>query len=468
MAFALAHANKNLNARPHDENETPFSMGDGIAAEPPAPRRKKRPAAKMASRIAYNKPKPKKQSIGAWADFIFSKVVYWCNFLANLDYFNHFITFVILWASALVGIQTYPSMDGQPSLVAMDAAVLYIFTAECAVKLLACGYRPWEYVYYKGSVVFWNVFDFLVVVVCYLPLGAGMVTVIRLFRLLRVLKLVKALPELQVLVMGLLGSLSSIFYVALLLMLVFYLYGIICVSFFRDNDPVHFGTLETAFLTLFRMATFEDWTDVMYTELYGCDVYAYHFRQHWCTKPERAMGWAAAPFFVSFIVLSSLVVLNLFIGVIISNMNEARATLEKGDVQSTGAGESEFDQDAAIMRDLRDRMSGMSRAVAEMRDLMGDMQTEVERLESSARLRRNKYRNGEQSKTGWSRVMARYDNTARRIKEGLPLVSADENNKSTADDSVSGFTASTRNASLATMHDAERGLSTHTHGSRAP
>lgn len=237
-----------------------------------------------------------------------------------------------------VGIQTYPSMEGVAALLIMDQVVLYIFTAECVIKILATGSRPWEYVYYKGSLQFWNIFDFLVVLVCYLPLGASMVTVIRLFRLLRVLKLVKALPELQVLVMGLLGSLSSIFYVALLLMLVFYLYGIICVSFFRDNDPVHFGTLEIAFLTLFRMATFEDWTDVMYTELYGCDVYPYHFRTHWCTKPERAMSWVAAPFFVSFIVLSSLVVLNLFIGVIISNMNEARATLEKVSEPPTAPG----------------------------------------------------------------------------------------------------------------------------------
>jgi voltage-gated sodium channel len=78
--------------------------------------------------------------------------------------------------------------------------------------------------------------------------------------------------------MGLIGSLSSIFYVALLLLLVFYLYGIICVSFFRENDPVHFGNLETTFLTLFRMSTLEDWSDVMYTQLYGCDVYPYHFR----------------------------------------------------------------------------------------------------------------------------------------------------------------------------------------------
>ena len=45
------------------------------------------------------------------------------------------------------------------------------------------------------------------------------------------------------------------------------------------------------------------------------------------------MGWVAAPFFVSFIILSSLVVLNLFIGVIISNMNDARATLQKVTLQ---------------------------------------------------------------------------------------------------------------------------------------
>eukprot|EP00951_Prasinocladus_malaysianus_P022264 scaffold185992_cov44-Prasinocladus_malaysianus.AAC.2 len=236
------------------------------------------------------------------------------------------------------------------------------------------------------------------------------------------------MTDYQVLVMGLLGSLSSIFYVALLLMLVFYLYGIMCVSFFSENDPVHFGQLEVAFLTLFRMATFEDWTDVLYTELYGCDIYPYAFRQHWCTSPERAMGWVAAPFFISFIVLSSLVVLNLFIGVIISNMNEARATLTKvsakaiilensslnhfawtqglsimalnilyyahvGPVWAMSLGstvaddrdEDEFQQDASILRSMLKRMDDLSGTLAEARDSMMDMQSEVSKLESSAR-----------------------------------------------------------------------------------
>jgi len=248
--------------------------------------------------------------------------------LTSLHLFQNFITTVIMIAALLVGIQTYKSMEDNDTLATLDNIVLYIFTAEVVLKIIANGTRWWRY--FGDS---WNRFDFLVVFVCYLPLDASMVTVLRLFRLLRVLKLVKALPELQVLVQGLLSSLSSIVYVALLLMLVFYLYGVLCVSLFRDNDPVHFGSLETTFLTLFRMATFEDWTDVMYTQMFGCEVYPYHFREHWCTNPQP-QGWYPAPFFISFVVLSSFVVLNLFIGVITSNMQEARDA-QKEDQKAT-------------------------------------------------------------------------------------------------------------------------------------
>jgi len=386
---------------------------------------------RMMSRERLNKNVPR-----TWRkvpDFILSKIAFYCNVIVSSPYFNNSITVVILIASLQVGVQTYQSMEDNQVLNIIDDIILYIFTAECIIKLVACGNRPWEYVWYKGNFVFWNIFDFLVVVVCYLPLGAGMVTVIRLFRLLRVLKLVKALPELQVLVMGLLGSLSSIFYVALLLMLVFYLYGIMCVSFFRDNDPVHFGQLETAFLTLFRMSTFEDWTDVLYTQLYGCDVYPYHFRTELCTDPNRAMGWVAAPFFVSFIILSSLVVLNLFIGVIISNMNEARATLDQEAANEVHPeAEDEFQQDSAIMRAMIANMENLSSQVATVRDAMQEMQKEVTKLENSARVRKNKFRNGESSKTGFQRLMAEYSHTANRIKRGLGKVEPIESQSSTA------------------------------------
>lgn len=85
----------------------------------------------------------------------------------------------------------------------------------------------------------------------------------------------------QVLVMGLLSAFTSISYVGMLLILLFYLYGILCVTIMRDNDPVRWGSLEVAFVTLFEMATLEDWTDVMYTAMLGCNVYGFGFRQTW-------------------------------------------------------------------------------------------------------------------------------------------------------------------------------------------
>ena len=56
----------------------------------------------------------------------------------------------------------------------------------------------------------------------------------------------------------------------MLLFLIFYLFAIAGIMFFRDNDPWHFGNVGLALLTLFRMSTLEDWTDVMYINIYGC------------------------------------------------------------------------------------------------------------------------------------------------------------------------------------------------------
>jgi voltage-gated sodium channel len=344
--------------------------------------------------------------------------------------FNNVITFVIVVAAALVGVQTYPSMEyvagrdtnSAASEVwhALDQVVLYIFTLEVVLKVLAEGNAPWRYFFryqnpdeekpmdpdrlpsmwqasemFAESVAtrrrkrkrrrriqnqdsdnsfsitnikpdFWNVFDFAVVVVCYLPLGANMVAVIRLFRLLRVLKLVRALPELQVLVVGLLSSLTSIFYVSMLLFLVFYLYAILGVTMLRANDPVHWENLETAFMTLFRMATLEDWTDVMYTTMLGCDVYKTPFRQEWCTDPQP-MGWLAGPMFVSFVIVATFVVLNLFIGVINENMGLAKEQLKEMRKQDLHRGMDEVTAgELKTLFDLSKRVKKLHKRVARL------------------------------------------------------------------------------------------------------
>ena len=141
-------------------------------------------------------------------------------------------------------------------------SVLVIFVLEIVVKFIAEGRSPW--LFFTDN---WNVFDFLIVAIGFMPIGGGgSVTVLRLLRLLRVLKLVKALPKLRILVIGLIKSFSSIAYIGVLLVLQFFLFAVLAVSVFGENDPVHLGNLHIAFLTLFRQATFEDWTDVMTLE----------------------------------------------------------------------------------------------------------------------------------------------------------------------------------------------------------
>ena len=126
----------------------------------------------------------------------------------------------------------------------------------------------------------------------------------------------------------LLRSLPSMFYVCLLLFLLFYVYAVIGVILFSGNDPVHFGNLWTSFLSLFRIVTLEDWTDVMYLQIYGSDIYQGYNQSiaHLASTP-KAMPITAVIYFVSFVLLGTMIMLNLVIGVIINGMDEAQTEL---------------------------------------------------------------------------------------------------------------------------------------------
>jgi len=251
------------------------------------------------------------------------------KFLADLRdamWFQNFIIAVILLAGIVVGIQTYPAMVEAygVQMDVIDKIILWIFVAEIAIKMGAEGRRPWRF-FFDG----WNVFDFLIVAVCFLPIDAEYVAVLRLARLLRVLKLVRALPRLQVLVGALLKSIPSMFYIGILLFGLFYLYSVLGTFLFQKNDPVHFQDLQTAHLSMFRVSTLEDWTDVMYINMFGCDKYGYDESSiPPCTSPD-AHGWLAAGFFSSFVLLATMIILNLFIGVIMTGMDEAQAELNQ-------------------------------------------------------------------------------------------------------------------------------------------
>jgi voltage-gated sodium channel len=88
---------------------------------------------------------------------------------------------------------------------------------------------------------------------------------------MRLFKLVNKVKQLQVIVMGLARGLGSCTYIVMLLLLIFYLYAIVGCGCFRRNDPFHFGGLGISMFTLYRIATFEAWTNVLYINYYGCD-----------------------------------------------------------------------------------------------------------------------------------------------------------------------------------------------------
>mmetsp|Transcript_35695 Transcript_35695/g.47076 ORF Transcript_35695/g.47076 Transcript_35695/m.47076 type:complete len:920 (-) Transcript_35695:400-3159(-) len=248
--------------------------------------------------------------------------------------FNNLIICCIIGAAVLVGIQQYD--DGLVAVEILDTIILYIFTVEVIFKVLAQGVAPWQY--FMGPEFAWNNFDFIIVVLCYLPLGgdASSARLLRLFRLMRVAKIVRKIPQLAKIVMGLVGGLKSIVYIMILLFLVFYLYAIAGIIFFASNDPWHYGDLFTALVTLFRCSTMEDWTEIMYINIFGCDAYPNIYAltlntttihgnlldsKFYCTDPSKA-PLISVVFHISFIIVSGLVMMSLFVGAITMAMTE--------------------------------------------------------------------------------------------------------------------------------------------------
>ena len=177
-----------------------------------------------------------------------------------------------------------------------------------------------------------------------------MLVILRLLRLLRVLKLLKAFPELQVIVGALMSAMGSIGYVGLILILVFYVFGILGMILFQENDPWHFATLWDAMFSLFRAATGEDWTDIMYTQTEGCanygafvmcadvgqtnctarigdesDLLAFNEMFCCCEGKSTAAPFAGYVFWIIFFIIGGNVLLTLFIGVITTSMEEAQS-----------------------------------------------------------------------------------------------------------------------------------------------
>jgi voltage-gated sodium channel len=224
--------------------------------------------------------------------------------------FHHAIVAVIVLAGVVAGLETSPALMAEHGglLHALDRLILGVFIVEAVLKMAAHGRQPWRY-FAEG----WNVFDFLIIVICLLPVGGPFAAVLRLARALRLLRLVSALPKLQLLVGALLKSLSAMGYVSLLLALLFYIYAVAGIHLFGAHDPKNFGSLPAAFLSLFRLVTLDNWSDLFNGQL------------------PHVPGLKVALYFVTFIIFGTMIVMNLFIGIIMNSMAEMHAEIAERD-----------------------------------------------------------------------------------------------------------------------------------------
>jgi voltage-gated sodium channel len=186
-----------------------------------------------------------------------------------------------------------------PVLAATEIVIQAIFVAEIAIRVLAHWPRPAAF--FRSG---WNVFDFAVVAASLLPQAGPFTMVARLARLLRVTRLVSAFPELRLIIGTMVRSIPSMGHVIVLLSLLMYVYAVIGFHFFRTVDPAHWSSLGAALLTLFQMLTLEGWIDVQAAVL---DAYPW--------------AWV---YFTSFVFVAVFVVVNLFIAVVLNNLESVK------------------------------------------------------------------------------------------------------------------------------------------------
>ncbi|MGH8660838.1 MAG: ion transporter [Burkholderiales bacterium] len=230
-----------------------------------------------------------------------------CQKTVGARWFEPWMIGLILFNGVLIGLETsHDILEAYGSWLHLgNDVILGIFIIEAALKLTAVAPR---FSLYFGDG--WNLFDFSIIVLSLLPSTEEFALVARLVRVLRVLRLVSAVPQLRLIVATLVRSIPSMGHVIVLMSIIFYIYAVTGFHLFHEHDAEHWGTLGASLLTLFGIVTLEGWVQVMETAL----------------EPHP---WAWL-YFVSFVLIGTFVMLNLFIAVVINNLEASKvAELEE-------------------------------------------------------------------------------------------------------------------------------------------
>jgi len=234
--------------------------------------------------------------------------------LRNHSLFQGFIIAVIITSALLIGVQTYGNAVPawiRHTIRILDWAITVFFLVEIIIRLISIGNIK---TFLKDP---WNVFDSIIIITSLIPFEGHETALLgRLLRIFRVLRLVSVIPELRTLLNAVFDSIPKISYVSLLMFIIFYIYAAAGSLFFHTINPELWGNISISMLTLFRIATFEGWTEVMYESM---TVYP--------------LSWM---YYLSFIFIVAFILLNMMIGIVVDSLHIEH---EKEN-QKTGKGES--------------------------------------------------------------------------------------------------------------------------------
>lgn len=297
------------------------------------------------------------------------------------NYFDYFITLVIALSGVLVGLETDAGLMARHTALFryLDLLIVLIFVAELGLKVGLWGKRPWLFFVNPEHlddteaarrrrlnlehIDFWHIFDFTIVVLCLLPhvlpvhIHTRFLPFLRIARLLRLIRLAEELQQLHILVGALLKSLPSIAYICLFLSLHFYVYSVAGSILFAQSDPEHFRSLGVSMLTLFEIATGNGFSQIMHDAIGKALQYDY--------SPGTPVFY-----FISFVVLGVMVILNLFIGVITAEMSALRNALAEQERKREKERAHETDQEIlGHIQHLEDQVEQLRTSLGRLRHI---------------------------------------------------------------------------------------------------
>lgn len=221
----------------------------------------------------------RREQVGAWIE---------SNWVQGL------IVGLIVLNAVILGLETshwaMERLGRLPSL--LDRGILAVFVVEIGLKLYARRLG-----FFREP---WNLFDFVVVGIALIP-ASGPLAVLRTLRVLRVLRLISMVPRLRFVVEALLRSVPGISSVGLLMLVLFYVFGVMATGLFGSKFPEWFGTIGDSVYTLFQIMTLESWSMGI-------------------VRPVMAEYPYAWLFFIPFILVTTFTMLNLFVGIIVDTM----------------------------------------------------------------------------------------------------------------------------------------------------